>query len=118
MGGVSPAIYKCDIFLQRTKEWTEYVRKKKTGSHLNLSPSGMKHFMNHVDTVESDPTVHSLSDRQQSFVCACMSGGSLFCTSAHVCGVCAFMCGQRFHTVAMFSFIPENRFCCNVTAKT
>lgn len=64
MGGMSPAIYTCDIlFLQRTKEWADYGRKK-TGSHLNLSPSGMKHFMNHVGTVESGPSVHSLSDRQ------------------------------------------------------
>lgn len=38
--------------------------KKKTGSYLNLSPSGIKHFMNHVDTVESGPTVYTLSDIQ------------------------------------------------------
>lgn len=67
MGGMSPAIYKCDIFCRELKSgqtMQEKRKKKKTGSHLNLIPSGMKHFMNHVDTVESGPTVHSLSDRQ------------------------------------------------------
>lgn len=38
--------------------------EKKSGSHLNVSPSGIRHFMNHADAVESGSAVHALINRQ------------------------------------------------------
>lgn len=53
---------------------------EKTGSHYNLSACGIKHFMNHVESVESS-SMHWATDS----VCLSVSGGNVLCTLAHVC---------------------------------
>lgn len=94
----------------------EKQNKKRSGSHLNLSPCGIKHFMNHADAVES----HSTYTEQQSvIVCVCMRVwrecllylGPCLCVFAH-------SCAPNIFTQRPCSLFPWNRFCHSAAAKT
>lgn len=120
--------WKCPL-LHGQKLWTfssckelnngRTLQEKKTGSHLDRSPSGMKRFMNHVDGVESGP--YSTYNRRQTVIvcmCICVWRESLLCAGPCLC-VFARSCAANTFTQPprSLSFLNYG-FCCNLTAKT